>query len=388
MKHLCTRMNKCLCIFALLAFIDVAECRRPGKDKATEIELQSVKRNAVNLLSRKPKDSDILNEARSYDEKVEKRHFSGQVLAYVTPWNAAGYDNAKLFRRKFSHVSPVWYNIKQDHRSSGVTITGQHDVDQGWIKAVRGKGDGPKIVPRFMFEGWDSNALDSLFGKAKSVKDLTNLLTAEVQKQGFDGLVLEVFNSIDPRSRNYQSLMQDAKYFILELAKALHEHKWQLVLVIPPNFSEDEFVPLAEHVDLFSLMTYDFSDRRRPGPNSPLSWVADVVNNLKRKAPAETAVKILAGLNFYGNRYCGQDDDGPILGRDYLQILQKQKTKFSWEENFHEHVLRYNDNQRSCAVWYPTLQSVQDRIDLAIDLGTGLSIWEIGQGLEYFFDLL
>jgi len=112
MKHLCTRMNKCLCIFALLAFIDVAECRRPGKDKATEIELQSVKRNAVNLLSRKPKDSDILNEARSYDEKVEKRHFSGQVLAYVTPWNAAGYDNAKLFRRKFSHVSPVWYNIK------------------------------------------------------------------------------------------------------------------------------------------------------------------------------------------------------------------------------------------------------------------------------------
>lgn len=39
-------------------------------------------------------------------------------------------------------------------------------------------------------------------------------------------------------------------------------------------------------------------------------------------------------------------------------------------------------------VYYPTPASLAARVQLAAKLGVGLSIWELGQGIDIFMDLL
>ena len=78
-----------------------------------------------------------------------------------------------------------------------------------------------------------------------------------------------------------------------------------------------------------------------------------------------------------------------ITGRDYLSLLQNHKPALQWDTESSEHFFLYNDDRsRQRAVFYPSLKSIYLRLQEARSLGASLSIWEIGQGLDYFFDLL
>jgi chitinase domain-containing protein 1 len=80
---------------------------------------------------------------------------------------------------------------------------------------------------------------------------------------------------------------------------------------------------------------------------------------------------------------------GAITGRDYLSLLEKHRPVLQWEKNSVEHLFFYSDdNNIKHAVFYPSLLSISVRLEEARSRGCGISIWEIGQGLDYFFDLL
>ena len=77
---------------------------------------------------------------------------------------------------------------------------------------------------------------------------------------------------------------------------------------------------------------------------------------------------------------------GAILGREYLSLLEKHKPQLKWEKKSGEHFFFYTDENQH-VVFYPSLLSIAMRLDEARSWGAGISIWEIGQGLDYFFDL-
>ena len=89
------------------------------------------------------------------------------------------------------------------------------------------------------------------------------------------------------------------------------------------------------------------------------------------------ARKVMMGLNFFGNDFVGASGGGPIIAAQYLEALRK-----------HRHVLEYVAQGERHTIYYPTLMSVQRRLELAYEYGVGVSIWDLGQGLDFFMDLL
>jgi chitinase domain-containing protein 1 len=138
-------------------------------------------------------------------------------------------------------------------------------------------------------------------------------------------------------------------------------------------------------------MTYDFSNSERPGPSSPLEWFvgshAAILSQDHQKAGL--GHKILGGINLYGNDFIEGGGGGPIIADGILGLLKTKKPKIVWDETAKEHRFEYTVKGATHKVWFPTLYYLQQRFQAASGtIGSGLSFWELGQGMDYFYDLL
>ncbi|XP_026495711.1 chitinase domain-containing protein 1 [Vanessa tameamea] len=351
-----------------------------------------------NVLDRKlvvetPYVKDVLKYHATYHQDISIRNFKNTVLGYVTPWNNKGYDVAKTWAPKFNYISPVWLQIKRQTPNIYI-VSGLHDVDHGWMKTVRQKGmdTNLKILPRLLFENWQPSDLKAFFMEPTSMTEQKALIE-EVKKVCrqwmFDGIVLEIMSQIG-------KYIDKSVKFIQQFGLEMTEDDLSLILVYPPfrGYPSDEFFIQAfneiyPYVHAVSVMTYDFSNPQKPGPNAPLYWMRLCIEKLigKEENPSKRA-KILLGLNFYGNSYTA-NGGGPIVGTEYIELLKNAKANqvLTYNNNTAENYIEVRTSQGTKKIFFPTLYSIQKRLDLAREYGTGVAIWELGQGLDYFYDL-
>ena len=232
-----------------------------------------------------------------------------------------------------------------------------------------------------------------LFSDPSRSDTIARLIINVINKHSFDGIVLELWSQLGGQAKPQ---LTDV---IQRIAKKIRSKGKIFILVIPPPiyagnapgmFNEDDFDNLVQYVDFFSLMTYDYSSPAKPGPNAHYDWMKQCVESLDKESFVRD--KILLGLNFYGYDYTS-DGGGPILGREFVQMLKthtgSKQLKLKWDDVSKEHFIEFKSGLKRHTIFYPSLNSIQSRLLLAKEMHLGgVAIWEIGQGLEYFYDLL
>jgi chitinase domain-containing protein 1 len=380
----------------------------PNDKKKKEKVMKLAEKNVVsrNLIKKELSSvKELLDNYARYCEPCSKeKNFAGHTLGYVTPWNSRGYDIAKIFAQKFDLISPVWLQIKRTGRRK-YELTGTHDIDSNWLQTIRqNSNDKTAVVPRILFEKLRMEDLHALFNDEEEIASLSTMLVKKADDYRFDGYIFEIYLQLGGQGK------QQINHLITDLANTLHENSKILIVVIPPPisnvenkqvsaiFDKQDFDQLKAVVDGFSLMTYDYASHNSIiGPNAPIEWVEKNVLYFTQNGSEEFARKILLGLNFYGMKYVidasGKKNLGqpePIVGHHFIDLLRNNKdiVQVKHDKNSEEHIFFIKEATSQTVLFYPTLYSIKQRIDLATKLGTGLSIWELGQGLDYFYDLL
>lgn len=210
--------------------------------------------------------------------------------------------------------------------------------------------------------------------------------------------------------------MSPASYeFMKTVGTTIRSAGFRTALVMPP-FTQDiahmgvtskQIGDISVGYSYVVVMTYDFSmpSSESPGPLAPLPWVQMAARYFTDICGLRE--KVLLGLNFYGIDFALGDktraSNRHIVAHEFVNLLQTQDVQVNWHEAYKEHYFIYEQHsqqenaeseeegtkqgEKTHVMFYPTRSSIRERVNLARDTNCGgIAIWDIGQGLNHFFE--
>lgn len=308
-------------------------------------------------------------------------------LAFVTPWNADGHQAAidETERGRLDVVSTVSWQMQPDG------LKGGHDFDSHYNKQISEAGG--RHYPRLLFEtsSWTPDAFSKL---ADNPGEMIDLIVQLCKTEAYEGIVLEIWQAIifSGAMKQHGDRMVT---MLIRMGEEIRKKDLHTVLVFLPygkayedhGVTADNLQRLSIGFSYFLVMTYDYSlpGTDRPGPIAPVPWVKQVAEFF---SSCEVGAKTLLGLNFYGVdfRIGNTQKDRHVVGHEIASLLDTHHPSIEWLEEHGEHKFSYEENGRH-QVYFPTRQSIRERLQIAKDIGLGgVAIWEIGQGLPHFFE--
>ena len=255
-----------------LSKVKTSTVTSPSEERPSVVDIDVVQRQ---LLEENLSPQSILDNHQSYCVTCrERREFTQPSLVYITPWNNRGYDMMKIFTKKFDYVSPVWFSVRRSSFEN-YEIKGKQDIDVKWIELLKANHGDLRVVPRVVLEKWPGADVRALLESEDEIEKLVSTMANFLVEHSslFDGYVLDLllqFRSA-PKSTIYH-LLRHISERIRQIERNDTTKRKEIILVVSPNqdlFDENDFAALQDHIDGFSVMTFDFPTQE-PGPVSPI----------------------------------------------------------------------------------------------------------------------
>uniref|UniRef100_A0A0M3IRF6 Chitinase domain-containing protein 1 n=1 Tax=Ascaris lumbricoides TaxID=6252 RepID=A0A0M3IRF6_ASCLU len=250
--------------------------------------------------------SEVLAKHEQLD--IGEKKFDMPTLGYVTPWNNHGYNVAKWAAKKFTHISPVWFQFKPATIDGQRTcsIGGTHDIDQGWLRDIQSNNSEIVFVPRFIMEGWMGSTVNDFLYDEMWQRRCIQAIVDLIERNEMQGAVMEMWLQLITMTRG--QLKQEMMELVTSWADYFHAKDLEFILPLNPPLNEayeyngimspEEFTEVAKHVDYINVMLYDYHTDR-PAGVAPIEWIQRNMEFLLRESPVSSS-KVLLGLNFYG----------------------------------------------------------------------------------------
>lgn len=269
-------------------------------------------------------------------------------------------------------VSPVWFHLNDASGNlSGQVLPGvvsyahQHHI-RVWV---------------LVDNHFSSKLTHQVLQNPKAVANLIDELVYQAKLYHLDGFNIDF--------ENVAAADRDA---FTSFIKSLHDklaplHINESVDVSPDivQLRDDQaffHAALASAADELVLMAYDehWGTDQNPGPVADVPWVTKSVNDL-----LDTGVptaKLVVGMPFY-TRFWYVHKDGHVTNEAVSDgnidgILQKHQATSQWNKALGLMYARYPEPDGYMEVWYPTTQTLQEKLALVGDNGlAGVAVWSL-----------
>ncbi|KAL4479209.1 hypothetical protein ABPG72_011421 [Tetrahymena utriculariae] len=311
----------------------------------------------------------------------KSKQFKGETFAFLTPWNKQGFERALKFKHKFTYLSPVWFEIKD--QGDYQKFDGEHNIDENFLSQIRelnkDNSTNIKILPRiYLSEEQTLINFKDMWARQKVLDQIAKYIDK------FDGFVLDsVFLSYFQATRQYDQIA-----FVRELSQLIKDKHNKLFFVCLLGkqdrfkWKQSHMVVLLDLVDRLLVSAYDYHQIIDGYyPINPISWIQENINFFDQKHRP----KILIGMPFYGFRISSRVDY--IMGEEFKKLIEeKEIDSVQWVDTFKECVFRASDEE-SVRYYYPCLKFIDERLKLFEQENiAGTYIWELGQGQDILLE--
>jgi spore germination protein YaaH len=308
-----------------------------------------------------------LSKKKTISENADENQKHLAIGFYVN-WDDSSYASLKQNIRSLDWIVPAWLQLDESSLLTYQVDTRVLDLTQ----ASERKVSILPLVQNYHNEKWDGKLLSKIIANEKSRHELINSLVDFIEKNNFDGLVLD-----------FEEVPTEAQRNLLRLTTALHEELKKrgkiLAQAVPFDDSDWDYKAYETATDFLMLMAYDEHwSSGLPGPVASQQWFEKILSQRIRDLDPS---KVIVCLGNYGYDWI---DDGKEAAELTFQEVVLTARDHEAKISFHQHKLNpffnYDEEDGSShTVWFLDAVTTYNQIQAANRYQiAGFALWRLG----------